>query len=251
MPSSTKDNISRTSLLLWLLAMPGVVGMAATMLPPLLRTLPDAPPLWLPVGAAILQSALLLAAAAWAGARFAPRVGLASPLLSALIAGNPGSVPLKKPLAAGLLAGIAGGLLLFLTISNAPPEFASARSDVELGLLWRVLYGGITEEVLLRWGVMSVLAWLAWRMLQGGSGTPRAICFWIAIVISAVFFGVGHLPAVAAQAGSLSASLAGYVIAANSVFGLLFGYLFWRHGLEAAILAHALSHVVAYLVGKV
>jgi hypothetical protein len=34
---------------------------------------------------------------------------------------------------------------------------------------------------------------------------------------------------------------------ANSVFGVLFGYLFWRYGLEAAMIAHAAAHLVNYI----
>ena len=35
-----------------------------------------------------------------------------------------------------------------------------------------------------------------------------------------------------------------YVIVANSVFGLIAGYLYWKRGLESAMLAHMLAHVV-------
>jgi hypothetical protein len=30
---------------------------------------------------------------------------------------------------------------------------------------------------------------------------------------------------------------------------VLFGYLFWRYGLEAAMIAHAMAHLVSYAVG--
>jgi hypothetical protein len=35
----------------------------------------------------------------------------------------------------------------------------------------------------------------------------------------------------------------------NAAFGVLFGYLFWRYGLEAAMIAHATAHVVSYVAG--
>jgi hypothetical protein len=38
-----------------------------------------------------------------------------------------------------------------------------------------------------------------------------------------------------------------FVIGVNTAFGLLFGYLYWRHGLEAAMIAHALAHAVSFL----
>src|SRR5207245_390078 len=59
------------------------------------------------------------------------------------------------------------------------------------GLLASV-YGGISEELLTRLFLVSVFAWLLSRVLRG------AIVFWSAIVLAAVLFGLGHLPATAA-----------------------------------------------------
>jgi len=36
----------------------------------------------------------------------------------------------------------------------------------------RLLYGGITEEILLRWGVMAPIAFVCWG-LETGSGARR------------------------------------------------------------------------------
>jgi membrane protease YdiL (CAAX protease family) len=38
-----------------------------------------------------------------------------------------------------------------------------------------------------------------------------------------------------------------YVLAGNTVFGIVAGYLYWRWGLETAILAHAGAHVVVFV----
>lgn len=45
----------------------------------------------------------------------------------------------------------------------------------------------------------------------------------------------------------MDVSVVAFVIGANTAFGLLFGYLFWRHGLESAMIAHALAHVVSFV----
>jgi len=37
-----------------------------------------------------------------------------------------------------------------------------------------------------------------------------------------------------------------FVIVGNSAFGLIAGYLYWKKGLESAIIAHALTHVVMF-----
>lgn len=47
--------------------------------------------------------------------------------------------------------------------------------------------------------------------------------------------------------GAPDANVVAFVIGANTAFGLLFGYLFWRYGLESAMIAHASVHVVSYL----
>ena len=46
---------------------------------------------------------------------------------------------------------------------------------------------------------------------------------------------------------ALDANLVAFIVGANTVFGLLFGYLFWRYGLESAMVAHALAHAVGYV----
>jgi len=35
-----------------------------------------------------------------------------------------------------------------------------------------------------------------------------------------------------------------YVIGGNFIFGSIAGYLYWKKGLEAAMIAHMLAHVV-------
>ena len=68
-------------------------------------------------------------------------------------------------------------------------------------------------------------------------------------VIQRKFSGEADLPAMAALAGGLTGSLVVLVLVANAALGVLFGYLFWRYGLEAAILAHAAAHIVSDVLG--
>jgi hypothetical protein len=108
----------------------------------------------------------------------------------------------------------------------------------------RLLYGGVTEELLLRWGLMTLLVYLGWRVFQKGQGKPHSLYFIFAIAISAILFGVGHLPVAFLIAPDVTAALVLYVIVANSVFGMIAGYLYWKIGLESAVLAHMIIHVV-------
>ncbi|MDZ5810800.1 CPBP family intramembrane glutamic endopeptidase [Halorubrum sp. AD140] len=113
----------------------------------------------------------------------------------------------------------------------------------------RLLYGGITEEILLRWGVMAPIAFVCWRLrnrLRERTKTPPAAVMWVAFVASAVAFGAGHLPALASTV-DLTTALVLRTVLLNAVVGVALGWLFWRRSLETAIVAHAAFHVV--LVG--
>lgn len=74
---------------------------------------------------------------------------------------------------------------------------------------------------------------------------PGAGVAWAAIVLSAVAFGIGHLPAATAIYGGLTGDVVTFIVGANAVAGVGFGWLYWRHSLEAAMIAHGLAHVVA------
>ena len=238
----------RFGALLWVAGMPGVVVMTVTVLPELLGTVALPAPLWVILLASFAQSGLLLALAVWAGVALARAVGLDAPVFKAAVTGRPIFPVLRPQLRPGLVAGALGGMLLFAVGRYAPAALAEAQQLFALPLVARVLYGGITEELLLRWGLMTTLVWLAWRSLRRRREAVQARFVWLAIAVSALLFGVGHLPAVAVLAGSLEAHVVVFVIGANTVIGLFFGYLYWRYGLEAAVIAHAVAHVVSDLI---
>jgi membrane protease YdiL (CAAX protease family) len=45
----------------------------------------------------------------------------------------------------------------------------------------------------------------------------------------------------------MDVAVVAFVIGVNTAFGVLFGYLYRRHGLESAMIAHALAHTVSFL----
>jgi membrane protease YdiL (CAAX protease family) len=95
---------------------------------------------------------------------------------------------------------------------------------------------------------MSAFAWLAWRFLQGKRGVVSPRLVWLAIIVSALLFGVGHLPLASYLMGSLNGGVVLFVVGVNTAFGLVFGWLFWRRGLESAIVAHAMTHLVGQAI---
>jgi len=234
-------------LLIWLAGIPGVIAISWLVLPLLLEGRPlPVPPSVISLTSAI-QSALLLALAAWAGTKLAAQVGLAAPVLAAAADGRFDISGLRSQLLPGLAGGLLGAAVLVAFAHFAPEPLAQLQERFSLPLIARVLYGGITEEILVRWGLMTVMGWLCWRLFQGGAGTPSSLAIWLPIMLSALAFGALHLPMVVALLGPLPASLSAYIVIANAAFGIVAGVLFWRYGLEAAIVAHIVAHLGAFV----
>jgi len=199
------------------------------------------------VGAAIQQSIFAVGLAA-AGTALSPRTGLEAPWFAAVSRGEGwGWAEAAAQLPAALLVGGASTVaFLFLYYKVFRPSMTSddviqiERMRASMGLAGRILMGGIAEEVMFRWGVMSVMAWLTISVLGMSSG----VGMWTAIALAGLLFGVGHLPGVAAAGVKITKPVVFAAISLNGVVALAFGWLFWQHGLLAAIIAHALLHAV-------
>ena len=234
---------------LWIAGMLGVVVLTLTVVPQLLAQAHSPLPQGVLLAASLAQSGVLLALAVWMGIALSAPLGLHAPVAAAAVSGSGVWEALKPQLLPGLLAGLASGAVLMAALHFAPPEILAASAKLRIPVAARLLYGGITEEILMRWGLMTLLAWLAWRLVQKRKGVPHAACFISAILLAAVLFAIGHLPAVAAMGFQLSPDILAYVLIGNTVPGVLFGFVYWRWGLECAFLAHAIAHLVAILSG--
>jgi hypothetical protein len=242
----------RVGISLWLAGMLGNVVLSTTLVPQMLAQLPVAVPVpvTMVVLISVLQAGATLALACWAGVALSRPLGLTAPAVEAACAGDGARAvaALGRQLAPALIAGAIVAALLVALTGIAPEPIRAASGRYEIPLLARILYGGITEELLMRWGLMTVLLWLGWRVLQRRQGRPRTALVVAAIVVSALAFAAGHLPTVVAMGVSLDAAVLVYVLVGNTIPGVLFGLLYWRYGIEAAIVAHMLGHALSALV---
>lgn len=230
---------------LWVAGMAGVIALSVTVIPQLLAKSPQQVPANVAIAASLLQSGVLLALAVWAGVALSKPLGLAAPAFEAALSGGGAMQALRRQLLPATIAGLLVAALLVYLTGAAPAELQALGAKFQIPLAPKLLYGGITEEILMRWGLMSVLIWLPWRFLQGREGLPRTPYVVGGIVTAAFLFGLGHLPAVVAMGAELSPPVVLYILAGNTLPGILFGVLYWRWGLEAAILAHALAHAAS------
>lgn len=198
----------------------------------------------------LIQPTLILVVAVLVGLTLAPRVGLKAPAAESLAAKREVGSALRGQFVPGIVGGVLGGVCIVLVSvlfkPFLPPEILEriGKFGKSVPVPTRLLYGGITEELLLRWGFMTLLVWLAWRFLQKRRTTPTNAAFVGAILISSLVFGVAHLPIAFMVIPEAGLAVILFVIIANSAFGLMAGYLFWKMGLESAMIAHMTAHLV-------
>lgn len=197
-----------------------------------------------------LQSGLMLAAAIGLGLLAAQAVGLEIPILTALLSGEPVDQLLETIVPIAVVSGaIAGGLVLALEVAIFRPRMPeSIKEGAITPAIWKAFlasfYGGITEEILMRLFLMSGAVWLLSRLTNG---VPTDGQFWFGIVFAALLFGLGHLPATAALA-PLTPLTVIRAILLNALLGMVAGWLFWRYGLEAAMIAHFTADIVLHVL---
>ena len=159
----------------------------------------------------------------------------------------------KLPLMRTCIWSIGAGIVLALDYWTFGAWIPGLRevSDLTLSLhtvMASVLYGGIVEELMLRLFFMSLVAWLLWKLLFRRSETVPARVLVAANVVAALIFAAGHLPATALLFGSLTPMLLFRCFLLNGGFGLLFGRIYRKYGIQYAMVAHALAHIVSKLI---
>jgi len=202
---------------------------------------PPRMPLAATVALQSLQSLLLILLAAWGGGKFAPRLGLDAPVLRG--AARLSRVP--QAALAGTLATFAmmGAEQLFKPFLPAALSQASGSLGGPLLGFSASFYGGVVEEILLRWGLLSLFAFLLVK-----ARLPRGSALVAANLLAALLFGAGHLPAVRALGVPFTAPLIADIVIVNAIGGLVFGWLFIRRGLESAMVGHFTADLWLHVV---
>ena len=159
----------------------------------------------------------------------------------------------KKPLLITLAIALVGGLLLILPdllffgkYSEAIMNSYAAKPTVPY-IIGAILYGGVIEEVMLRLFWMSLIAFILWKLFARREEKPTTAILIASNIIAALLFAAGHLPATLMMIGN-SPLIIFRCFLLNGAFGLLFGYLYRKHGLRYAMLAHGGCHIVSKLI---
>ena len=201
--------------------------------------------------AQVLSSQTLFSLTIFVGLWLAKRVGLGLPILSGWLRGERQGKNLKAILRPAIGWGVLAGLLIILLsflFQSLSIELLKTETAVPV---WKSFlasfYGGIAEEVLLRLGLMTLLVWLATKVKSTGQGQPTNVGVWLAIILSSIIFGLGHLPITGALT-TITPLVVARAIILNGVAGLIFGWLYWKKGLEAAMISHFSADVVIHVI---
>ena len=155
----------------------------------------------------------------------------------------------KKPVMVTLGMTLFTGLVLCTDLfyfRNRIPQVAAMYQGKPSFAYWMasVLYGGVIEEVLLRLFMMSLIAYLAWKLFFRREEKPPVGVIIAANILAALLFAVGHLPSTLQMFGEITPMILLRCFLLNGAGGLVFGYLYRKYGIQYSMLAHAGAHIV-------
>lgn len=189
--------------------------------------------------AQFIQSLILFSIAIFFGLYFTKKISFRLPLIEAIIAKRNHKEVLKNILGKSVLIGAATAVSIYIVDALFTLQGADISTHQNYAPVWQKLlasfYGGITEEILMRLFLMTFLIWIGMKLSRREQPTRTGIV--ISIVIAAIIFGLGHLP-ITASLTQLSPIIVSRAIVLNGIGGIVFGWLFWKKGLESAMIAH-------------
>lgn len=194
-----------------------------------------------------LQSLVSSAVCAFLGLKLSTRTGLGTPMLSHLLDGKALELPKAVHIRAGLLWGSVVGVVLIVADLFIFPETVNSVGIEKPGALSSLLasfYGGISEEIIYRLFGVNVGIWLVMKVRRS---VQRKNAVWIAILLSGLIFGMGHIVN-AGLAGTLDSMFIVRVLVLNGFGSVVFGVVYWRYSLLAAMGAHFIADLYVHIL---
>jgi membrane protease YdiL (CAAX protease family) len=199
----------------------------------------------------VVNNLIIYAAAIFLGLLFSKKIGMGLPILEGVLKKENKTKEFKALLIPSICIGILAGVLMLIAsipFNKLIPELAS---ESVAPAVWKgflaSFYGGIAEEVLLRLFVVSLLVWITFKIKKNDNGSPTNFGIWLSIILAAILFGIGHLPATAAIV-PLTGIVVFRAILLNGIGGLILGWLYWKKGLESAIITHFTIDIVLHVI---
>ena len=196
----------------------------------------------------VMHSTIAFGMAVVLGLLLAPKAGIEMPLLGEWLyhSRKPAASSLWAPAVWGLVVGVISVLLLFFVLVPRMPGWPSEAALPMWKRFFACVYGGINEEVLMRLFLFSLVLWLLHTVARKEPRSSTAV-FWVGNVIVAALFGAAYLPAAAKLIELTPIAIFGLIFLKGAA-GLVFGYLCWVRGFEAAMIAHFSADFVLHII---
>jgi membrane protease YdiL (CAAX protease family) len=218
----------------------------------LMRTTELPIPLPVAILAQILQATVFFLIAIFVGLFLGKKVGLGAPLLEGWLGKESVNERFKSILKISIFLGVLLGIFIFFLDRVAFAFFIEPITVFQTKPpLWQLLlaslYGGINEEIGMRLFFMTVIVWVSYMIRRTQTGKPTNLGVWIAIILISVIFGLGHLP-MTARFQPITPLVVFRAVLLNGVAGVIFGWLYWKKGLESAIISHFSTDIVLHVI---
>ena len=159
----------------------------------------------------------------------------------------------KKALIDSIIVSFIGGLALILLDVFFFANYSQVIDDSYLVkptisyLIAMLTYAPVIEEVMLRLFFMSLIAFILHKFFEKEKEETSTKVIVVANILAALLFAAGHLPATSAMM-TLTPMIIFRCFLLNGGVGLLFGWLYRKHGIYYAMIAHGGCHVVSKLI---
>ena len=192
----------------------------------------------------IIQSIVLFGIAAFFGLILAEKTGFKLPLLTSWIEHK--KIKYRGILLLSIILGLIVGIIIFVLDKFVFQQSITLNMSVPLwqGFL-ACFYGGIAEEILMRLFLMSLFVFIILKIFRRKE--KNSLIIWISIILVAILFGLGHLPITSAVV-SITPIVILRAVVLNGIGGIVFGWLYWKKGLESAIISHFVTDIFIQII---
>jgi CAAX prenyl protease-like protein len=203
--------------------------------------------------------------------RISPQLGLpGAPLIAAKIAGEKLHFSIRSMIKISMgyafLAALVGAVVLITVIVPlmiahpiaggsklpVPPVMKLAPGRIAIVGALVAIAAAVSEEIQFRLVLFAVFAWIARLIARDSSGKSSRGALWLATILQAYAFGLVHLlPLASSMFRSTPRLLLGAWLMPQTWEGIVFGRLYLKRGLEAAMLAHAIMDVTLFALAAI
>ena len=197
----------------------------------------------------IAEALLFVTPSSAVGVWLGNKVGLGPRLVRELVSGMPGGWEhVRLGFLPTILVGLTVGVLGFFCQNSIPKSALMPGLDNPntFEIFLRTLSAALTEEILFRLGLMTLLVWVIRSIVK--KPAIHVPSLWAGNVLAALVFAGAHFPQLTFQTHGWSL-LIPFVMVSGSA-GMIMGWLYMRYGLVSAIVAHFIVDLVVYVIPR-